>query len=216
MCDNNNKDASFIDDEPEGGYYAKQFYIALREHSVKDNKLSPYKQWEYIGGDTGSHYLKLSSNMEPLPKEYECICTHDIIENCYIQNIITGEILIVGNCCIKKYLKIDTSKKCQKCDKPHKNRKDNFCNTCRLINKEAKTIKIKPPQILTIGINKEANTIKIKPPQILTIGKHKGNSFQYILDNDQSYCKWVLDKNPDYISEINKMKDFILYLRENL
>lgn len=39
-----------------------------------------------------------------------CICGHFIMERCIIRNRINGETLIVGNCCMKKFIHIDTSK----------------------------------------------------------------------------------------------------------
>jgi hypothetical protein len=37
--------------------------------------------------------------------ENNCLCGHPIIENCEIQNIYNDNIVIVGNCCIKKFIK---------------------------------------------------------------------------------------------------------------
>jgi len=38
-------------------------------------------------------------------EENNCICGHPIIENCEIQNKFNGNIAIVGNCCINKFVK---------------------------------------------------------------------------------------------------------------
>ena len=115
----------------EGKYYAEKFLKALLHHSELDFT----KQWEYIGGNEGRHLNVFHDKVrktEALPEvAHQCICTHDIVENCYIRNVITGQILVVGNCCIQRFLKIDTSKKCSRCSAPHKNRKDNFCQDCR-------------------------------------------------------------------------------------
>ena len=61
-----------------------------------------------------------------------CVCGHFIEENCYITN--GEEILILGNVCIKKFLNSDKAgRTCEKCDAPHQNSKDNFCNKCRVL-----------------------------------------------------------------------------------
>lgn len=87
--------------------------------------------WKYCGGNRGCHfnYFKLSCPDDDLPEPTnECICGHNIEENCYITD---GEkILVLGNCCIKKFIK-KSSRTCEQCGKPHKNRKVNKCNKCR-------------------------------------------------------------------------------------
>lgn len=36
-----------------------------------------------------------------------CICSHDIVENCHVSNVLNGCRLIIGNCCIKKFFPDD-------------------------------------------------------------------------------------------------------------
>jgi hypothetical protein len=92
--------------------------------------------WKYCGGDRGRHanYFKLVFpsnlfNINKINHETHCICGHPIVENCYITNE-ESEILVLGNCCIKKFIPMCT-RTCEKCKLPHKNRKDNKCNNCR-------------------------------------------------------------------------------------
>jgi hypothetical protein len=50
-----------------------------------------------------------------------------------IFQIMSKKVIVVGNCCIKKFL--PKNKQCRTCDiccQPHKNRKVNHCNQCRL------------------------------------------------------------------------------------
>jgi len=143
---------SFNDTEPvyitkeikvnENSYYYKKFMERLEQESVPPEETNiPYKdQWIYAGGEGGRHCLKLKSIVGNetyeeiqliLGRKDHCICTHEIEENCYILNIISKKILVVGNCCIKRYLNIDTSKRCEECKLPHRNFKDNFCKDCR-------------------------------------------------------------------------------------
>lgn len=91
--------------------------------------------WKYCGGNERSHlgYFKLCFGNIELPEvEDKCVCGHEIRENCYITNNI--DILVLGNCCIKKFIE-KSMRTCSKCDEPHKNRKNNLCNNCRVTDK---------------------------------------------------------------------------------
>ena len=55
----------------------------------------------------------------------ECVCGHFIQQNCYITD--GKQILVLGNCCIKKF-NPKSSRTCEDCGNPHKNRKVNKCN----------------------------------------------------------------------------------------
>jgi len=87
--------------------------------------------WKYCGGNTGRHlkYFRLCCKDEELPdKISECVCGHLIKENCYITD--GYQILILGNCCIKKFIPKST-RTCEKCGDSHKNRIVNRCYNCR-------------------------------------------------------------------------------------
>ena len=92
------------------------------------------KNWKYCGGDTENkdkNYFKTYfKNIEVLidEKEEYCVCGHAITNNCYITN--DEEILVIGSCCIKKFIKNKT-RTCEKCNEPHNNRACNRCNNCR-------------------------------------------------------------------------------------
>ena len=88
-------------------------------------------KWKYCGGDFENHlsYFKLRFPKRELPDHRDhCVCGHYIERNCYITN--GDEILVLGNCCIKRFMK-HSSRSCEVCDKPHKNRVVNFCNNCK-------------------------------------------------------------------------------------
>lgn len=88
--------------------------------------------WKYCGGSRGRHmnYWKTCYGNMPLPKHEEhCVCNHKITENCYITD--GKEILVLGMCCIKRFIPKST-RTCEKCGEPHKNRVVNRCNECRL------------------------------------------------------------------------------------
>lgn len=114
--------------------YAEIFIKRLRERSqAQDDTFA--SEWVYAGGSEGSNYnyFKIRFPGKPVPaQEFECLCTHPIQENCYIENLFTGELVVVGNCCIEKFLPEDHQHRtCGRCNQPHKNRKDNYCNACR-------------------------------------------------------------------------------------
>ena len=64
-------------------------------------------------------------------KVLKCMCDHPIVENCYIsKDFDINTLLIIGNCCIKKFIKA-SSRTCENCNAPHKNRSLNYCNNCK-------------------------------------------------------------------------------------
>jgi len=98
----------------------------LEYQDVKSN-------WKYCGGNkTKRHknYFKLLYPEYDFPTyDSTCVCGHCIIENCYITD--GKEFLILGNCCIKAFLE-KSGRTCELCGEPHKNRKVNKCNNCKI------------------------------------------------------------------------------------
>ena len=98
--------------------------------------LDPYdvqKNYRYAGGNTPGPDLnrfRLECPGEPIPEfAGECICGHKITKNCYIHNKDT--IIIVGSCCVKRFMPTGTKRLCITCGLEHKNRTVNKCNHCR-------------------------------------------------------------------------------------
>jgi len=92
--------------------------------------------WKYYGGNRGSHlnYYHTVTN-DPLPEKHtRCVCNHAIMENCYICDPTEETIIIIGNCCIKKFID-KRGRTCANCGSSHRNIKDNFCGPCRKLNK---------------------------------------------------------------------------------
>lgn len=108
----------------------KRFIKGLEDYNLSYDEIKN-SNWKYCGGNKGRHlnYFKLSCKNDDLPhKVNKCVCGHSIVENCYITD---GEqILVLGNCCIKKFIP-KSSRTCEKCGEPHKNRVVNRCNNCR-------------------------------------------------------------------------------------
>jgi len=108
----------------------KKFINGLKNYDLTYEEIVEGK-WKYCGGRSGRHlnYFKLTCKNDDLPEQVnECVCGHKISENCYITD---GEqILVLGNCCIIKFCP-KSSRTCEKCEAPHKNRKVDRCNDCR-------------------------------------------------------------------------------------
>lgn len=110
--------------------FSKQFADGLREHGL--NYETARDTFRYVGGNkTPRHqnYFKLvykNNNYPPIASH--CICSHPITENCYITN--GDRILILGNCCIKRFIPKAT-RTCEVCGDAHKNRIVNRCHKCR-------------------------------------------------------------------------------------
>jgi len=122
---------------------SKQFQKGLAEYDLSIDDLT---KWRYCGGNKGRHlnyFRKCCPNDDKPENKDECICGHAIVENCYITN--GPELLIVGNCCINRFLpKENAGRSCEICKKRHKNRKDNLCHDCRKNNGKTCEICRKP------------------------------------------------------------------------
>ena len=107
------------------------------------------KDYKYSGGtkDRHSNYFKLCFVNTHYPDRVsQCLCEHEIKENCYIsKGNDFSTIIILGNCCIKKFIK-SSSRTCEICSAIHQNRNNNYCNDCKLIYNKCKDCKkqIKP------------------------------------------------------------------------
>lgn len=110
--------------------YTRCFHESLRELSV-NNDDNYIDEWVYAGGDTGRHLnyfnIRYCGKIDIPMSSSRCICSHPIVENCYIENILDNKLVVVGNCCIKKFLKNNNKNRtCGICRTSHKNRKDNM------------------------------------------------------------------------------------------
>ena len=104
-------------------------------------------------------------------------CGVYIKENCFIEDE-NGEIVIIGNECINKFCKI-SYRSCSNCEARHQNRKDNYCNDCRIIlKKQEEDIKLKEITCIEEGCTRKKNKWngKLMPRCKLCFFKNK-NSF---------------------------------------
>ncbi len=110
----------------------ERFMKGLEEYNMTYEEV---KDWFYCGGSYDAHrdyYFMCFPKSSKLP-EYgdECVCGHKIEKNCYITDSKKSKILILGMCCIKKFI-CNFSRSCEICNKPHKNRTVNKCNDCKI------------------------------------------------------------------------------------
>ena len=110
----------------------KRFKEGLKKITGDDSLVN----YVYAGGNVCGAELAYFHTKNPgvsLPgHKLECVCTHEILKNYYIKHVPTKMIVVVGSCCIKRYLPEDNQRKtCSECGAPHKNRTVDMCNECR-------------------------------------------------------------------------------------
>lgn len=112
---------------------SERFINGLKKYDLTPNEIIK-GDWKYCGGDKKGRHLNYFNMVCPddeIPeKQSHCVCGHKIKENCYITN--GDEILILGNECIKRFLRDGKSgRTCEVCGASHRNRKRNRCNNCK-------------------------------------------------------------------------------------
>lgn len=103
-----------------------------------------HRDYKYSGGRGGkSDYFKMCFPNHERPEPVDkCLCEHPIQQNCFIsKDFDINTILIVGNCCIKRFIK-QSSKTCEVCQKSHRNSKTNYCNDCKETYKKCINCKV--------------------------------------------------------------------------
>lgn len=61
--------------------------------------------WEEAKKEWSLQYVEMAEDGE----DYSCLCTHPHIkELCYIKNKINGNEVLVGNCCVKKFMELES------------------------------------------------------------------------------------------------------------
>jgi hypothetical protein len=110
----------------------EKFMKGLEEYGMDYEDV---KDWIYCGGNYEAHehyYHLVFPKSKKLPEfSSECVCGHKIEKNCYICDDKKSKILVLGMCCIKKFIN-NWSRTCEDCKQPHKNRIINKCNDCRI------------------------------------------------------------------------------------
>ena len=106
-----------------------RFIEGLKDYNLSYDEIVK-SGWNYCGGNYKQHlnYYKLRfPNEELLPHAIECVCGHDIEKNGYICNKEETEFLVLGSCCIKKFI---GGRTCENCGNKHKRTSVNCCFNC--------------------------------------------------------------------------------------
>lgn len=93
--------------------------------------------FEYYGGGQGSKanylLLKLSERDSPITipdPANKCVCGVSIEEQCYLRHKPADKLVVVGSCCVKRFMPTGLSRVCSECGEAHRNRKRDLCNVC--------------------------------------------------------------------------------------
>lgn len=172
-----------------------------------------FKLFFYAGGDTKRHleyFLSKMGGISQPDKAQNCACGQVIVENCYVTRKAKDIVVVMGNCCIKRYVPTGMSKTCEICNKPHKNRKDDICKKCR------KEIKDKNKLEKQIIKQRRFHGVHIKYDDYkpLPVSKHElsnkdrrwYNELQDLEDSDNEY---VYDEYLREYQTINKVTDIV-------
>lgn len=138
--------------------------------------------------------------------ECQCICGHPI-KNCFhVRSNKNQNTLVIGSCCIRKF---EIKKRCDRCNKEHRNKKDNYCSSCRDVieierrNKLTKQFfeqkKEEEERIGKIIEESMKETEEIIKKTQITFGKYKGYTWEYIYKTKASYIKWLLDNEIKFV-----------------
>jgi len=124
---------------------SQKFLNGLKQHQMDYLDI---KDWIYCGGNQDSYYeyFKLCYPDAIAPTEDNCICGNGISICCYIRENVDApveDILIVGSCCIKKFLPNGFTRFCTNCNAEHKRYKHNICFDCEKA-KKAEAEKLAP------------------------------------------------------------------------
>jgi hypothetical protein len=165
--------------------------------------------WRYCGGSgeqRHKNYFKTVFGNDDYPDpDDHCVCGHYIEENCYIYNPDSGEILIIGNCCIKKFIP-KSGRTCEQCGESHRNRKDNLCNNCR--EKKEQEIKLKSKEAIPISkikmpkkeqTKEQTKEYTVSGNTLIGWGKLKGKPHSAFLQREnENYKNWVLNQGDEF------------------
>ena len=98
----NNKEDDAINNFASGGRY--RLFECITSLSTSTNREEAKKEW-YLA------HIEIASPEEVADNEYQCLCGHKHLkELCYIKNKKNGKEVLVGNCCVKKFLNLGSDK----------------------------------------------------------------------------------------------------------
>lgn len=125
---NESSQYTIMSEETKKSVHNERFYNALFQQSdEKEDRKTATAEWTTLGSDQSSCDLREGGLRQDLVEHYsiderelpsptnECICTHPIVKNKIIYNMRNKNILVVGTCCIRKFIGFDKKKQCDRC-----------------------------------------------------------------------------------------------------
>ena len=172
-----------------------------------------FKLFFYAGGDSRHHkhywHMKMSGMIKP-GHTYSCACGHYIKENCYVTRAAKDIVVVMGNCCIKRFIPGGMNKTCEICAKPHKNRKDDICKKCR---KEIKDKNKLEKQIIKQrrfhGVHIKYDDYKPLPVYKYELSNRDRRWYNELQDLEDSDNEYVYDEYLKEYQTINKVTDIV-------
>lgn len=204
-------------------YYNRLFKENLVYLSLADNYEEAINEWAYAGGGAEceprhhNYFLKIQGELNLIEPEIKnaCICTHYIEKNCYLRRLDNNDLIVVGNCCIKKFIPQEKSKRtCVKCGNPHKNKSNSICNQCRIVNCQNCEAIIKTNLAISRGYCQKCYGYP------MLMGNYEGLYYRQVLNKDPIYCNYYYVNCDNRIAieydEYKDMKTFISWLKTNI
>jgi len=116
---------------PGSSYYNQKFVENMK--NIYDYDKEDFKNFICIGSSKSHPNIPhcWRGNVVIPPITDECVCTKHIQENCWIMNKESGEVLAIGNHCVKRFLKKENWKlrRCLGCGIACQ-KKSHYCETC--------------------------------------------------------------------------------------
>jgi len=113
-------------------YYNKMFVENMKD--IHNYEEEDFKDFICIGSNRTHPDIPYCWRRDVVipPLTDECVCTKKIQENCWIMNKENGEVLVVGNRCVNRFLKKENRKlkRCMGCGDPCLKRTSEFCDSC--------------------------------------------------------------------------------------
>lgn len=112
---------------------SRRFLEGLKKYNLKLEEIKNPERWKPRGGSQGAakrYYQQCFPDWEMPAQQDHCVCGHAIKDNRYLYNEEVDMFLVLGNCCIKRFLPGTGTRRCQVCNEPHKRRKVNVCHKC--------------------------------------------------------------------------------------
>lgn len=116
---------------------SKRFYQGLAEKYDLTQQEIKESGYRYAGGDKTVRHkkylilIKKNDNFTEPAHEDHCVCGHPIEENCFIRSESKDHTIVLGNCCIKKFIPFGLRRTCSNCQQIHTNRTYNTCKSCK-------------------------------------------------------------------------------------